>query len=116
VLSVHLALTKETRGFVGRAILERLKPGSLFINTARGELVDEAALADVVRTRGVRAGLDVFASEPAGATGEFASALASLTSDRGGAAIVYGTHHVGASTDQAQEAIAAEAVRVIRAY
>lgn len=65
VLSVHLALTKETRGCVGAAILNRMKPGAYFVNTARGELVDPAALAEVVRTRNIRAGLDVFPDEPA---------------------------------------------------
>ena len=109
VLSLHLALTPETRGFVGAAIVNRLKPGSCFINTARAELVDQAALAGAVTSRGVRVGLDVFPGEPAAATAAFAAPLV----DQPG---VYGTHHIGASTDQAQEAIAAEAVRVIRAY
>ena len=52
VLSVHLALTAATRHFVGASILNRLKAGSYFVNTSRGEIVDHAALADVVRTRG----------------------------------------------------------------
>ena len=108
VLSVHLALTPETRKFVGAAILGRLKPGSIFVNTARAEIVDDAALAEAV-CRGVRAGLDVFAEEPAAGVAAFAPPLAALPG-------VYGTHHIGASTEQAQEAIAAEAVRVIRVY
>ena len=109
VLSVHLALTPETRNFVGAAILDRLRPGSIFINTARAEIVDHAALADAVRARGIRVGLDVFPEEPGGGTAAFAPPLAALPG-------VYGTHHIGASTEQAQEAIAEEAVRVIRVY
>ena len=109
VLSVHLALTPETRNFVGASILERLRPGSLFINTARAEIVDHAALAEAVRSRGIRAGLDVFPDEPPGSAGSFAPPIVTLPD-------VYGTHHIGASTEQAQEAIAAEAVRVIRVY
>jgi len=109
VLSVHLALAPDTRGLVSAAVLDKLKPGSYFINTARAEVVDQAALEKAVRERDVRVGLDVFAGEPAGATGEFKSALASLPN-------VYGTHHIGASTDQAQEAIAAETVRIIATY
>jgi len=62
-----------------------------------------------VRSNNVRAGLDVFASEPAGGKGEFADEIVKL----GG---VYGTHHIGASTDQAQEAIAAETVRIVRTF
>ena len=109
VLSVHLALTKETRGLVNAAILGRMKPGAFFVNTARGEVVDYAALADAVRTKGIRVGLDVFAAEPAAATADFGDAIVTLPN-------VYGTHHIGASTDQAQEAIAAESVRIIRTY
>jgi D-3-phosphoglycerate dehydrogenase len=109
VLSVHLALTNDTRGFVGASMLGQLKTGALFVNTARGELVDHQALADAVKARGIRAALDVFPDEPSGGTAAFSSAIAALPN-------VYGTHHIGASTEQAQEAIAAEAVRVIRTY
>ncbi|MEO8521810.1 MAG: 3-phosphoglycerate dehydrogenase family protein [Acidobacteriota bacterium] len=109
VLSVHLALTAETRGLVSADVLGRLKPGAMLINTARGEIVDHQALAAAVETRGVRAGLDVFPGEPATATGDFHDEL--LTQPA-----VYGTHHIGASTEQAQEAIAAETVRIIRSY
>jgi D-3-phosphoglycerate dehydrogenase / 2-oxoglutarate reductase len=111
VLSIHLALTSETRGFIDGTILERLKPGAIIVNTARAEVVDEAALERVVRERGIRAGLDVFAGEPSGttSTGSFTSPLVSLPG-------VYGTHHIGGSTEQAQEAIAAETVRVVAQY
>ena len=109
VLSVHLALSKETRGFVNAALLAHLKPGAFFVNTARAEVVDQAALADAVRRKGVRAGLDVFAAEPAAAAGAFADDIVQLPG-------VYGTHHIGASTDQAQEAIAGETVRIVRTF
>jgi len=109
VLSVHLALNSETRGLVNAAVLDKLKPGSYFINTARGEVVDYAALEKAVRERDVRVGLDVFAAEPTGGTGEFKEPIAALKN-------VYGTHHIGASTDQAQDAIAAETVRIISSY
>ena len=109
VLSLHLALTSETRNFVGAAILGRLRPGTLFVNTARAELVDDAALADAVGTGAIRVATDVFPGEPAEAVASFSPPIVHFTN-------VYGTHHIGASTDQAQEAIAAEAVRVIRVY
>ncbi len=109
VLSVHLALTAETRGLVNASVLEKLKPGSYFINTARGEVVDYAALEQVIKTRHIRVALDVFAVEPKEPTGEFKDAVVLLPG-------VYGTHHIGASTDQAQDAIAAETVRIITAY
>ncbi len=109
ILSVHLALGKETRGLVNTAVLDRLAPGAFVINTARGEIVDQDALASVVREKGIRVGLDVFPDEPAAATAEYRNPLVGLPG-------VYGTHHIGASTDQAQEAIAAETVRIVRTY
>jgi D-3-phosphoglycerate dehydrogenase / 2-oxoglutarate reductase len=109
VLSVHLALAADTRGLVNAAVLGKLRPGSYFLNTARAEVVDQAALEQAVRERDLRVGLDVFANEPKDATGPFADAITSLAN-------VYGTHHIGASTDQAQDAIAAETVRIITCY
>ena len=109
VVSVHLALTPDTRGLLGADFFAALRPGTLFVNTARAEVVDEAALLQAVRTRGLRLAVDVFAGEPAGGTGTVQSPL---FQEKG----VYGTHHVGASTDQAQEAIAAETVRILLEY
>ena len=109
VVSVHVALTAGTRGMLGADFFDAMRDGAFFINTSRGEVVDEAALAEAIRTKGLRAGLDVFADEPAGGTGEFVTELAKLDG-------VYGTHHIGASTDQAQEAIAAEAVRIVEVF
>jgi D-3-phosphoglycerate dehydrogenase len=108
-VSVHLALTKETRGFINASILGRMRPGSIFINTSRAGVVDDAALTKAARQGGIRVGLDVFAGEPASATGDIVDPLLTLPN-------VYGTHHIGGSTDQAQEAIAAETVRVVSAY
>lgn len=109
VVSVHVALSPETRGMVNAALLAKMKPGTIFVNTARGEVVDYAALAAAVKDRGLRVGLDVYANEPVAATAPFTDDLAALPG-------VYGTHHIGASTDQAQEAIAAETVRIVRSY
>ena len=109
VITVHLALTKETRGLCDAAFFGALKPGALFVNTSRGEVVDQAALARAIEEKGVRAALDVFEKEPSGGTGAFEDPIARLPG-------VIGTHHVGASTDQAQNAIAAETVRIVKVY
>jgi len=109
ILSVHLALCPETRDLVSADVLARLRPGSFVINTARAECVDQAALRGAVRDRQIRVALDVFAREPASATGEFSDPIVQEPG-------VYGTHHIGASTDQAQEAIAAETVRIVRTF
>jgi len=110
ILSIHLAAAPQTKGMINADVLGRLKPGSFVINTARAEVMDYAALARAIREKGLRVGLDVFANEPAEGAGTFADAIV----EAGG--IVYGTHHIGASTDQAQDAIAAETVRIIADY
>ena len=109
ILSVHVALSPETKHLVNAGVLAQLKPGAMLINTARGEVIDHAALATAIREKGLKVGLDVFAREPAAATGGFGDPIVSMPG-------VYGTHHIGGSTDQAQEAIAAETVRIIRRY
>jgi len=109
ILSVHLALSVETQGLVSADVLGRLRHGAFFINTARAEVVDYAALAQAVRERGIRVGLDVFPDEPATPTAEFSGPLLQEPG-------VYGTHHIGASTEQAQEAIATETVRIVRSF
>lgn len=109
VVSAHVALTADTKGLLGRDFFERMKPGSIFINTSRAEVVQETELLRAVREKGVIAGLDVFSGEPAGGEGEYSGELC-------GAEGVYCTHHIGASTDQAQEAIAAEVVRIVRDF
>lgn len=108
-LTINVAATAETRHLVNAEFLGAMKPGAYLINTSRGSVVDEAALERAVREKGIRAGLDVFDPEPAGAAGEFANPIVQAPG-------VYGTHHVGASTEQAQVAIAHEVVRICKAY
>jgi D-3-phosphoglycerate dehydrogenase len=105
VLSVHIALNEHTRGLVSTAVFEALRPGSIFINTSRGAVVDEAALTLAIKEKGIKAGLDVFCGEPA-SDGDWSSDLSVLEG-------VYGTHHIGASTDQASEAVGDEVVRIV---
>ena len=108
-VTVNVAATAETKNLVNADFLAAMKPGAYLINTARGSVVDEAALEQAVREKGIRAGLDVFQGEPAGGTGEFVSRMTGLPG-------VYGTHHVGASTDQAQVAIAHEVIRIVQSF
>ena len=65
VLSIHLASTPDTRGLVDGPLLDAMKPGAILVNTARGDIVDEAALVERLVAGRLRAGLDVYAREPA---------------------------------------------------
>jgi D-3-phosphoglycerate dehydrogenase len=107
IVSVHVALNPKTRGLLGADFFAALRKGSYFVNTARAEVIDQNALVAAIKEKGIRAALDVFANEPAGSAGQFSDPIAKE---------VYGTHHIGASTDQAQEAIAAETVRIIHTF
>ncbi len=109
VVSVHLALTEDTKGLIDPEFFAAMKPGAFFINTSRAEIVDEAALLKAIDEKGIRAGLDVFSAEPSAKAGDFTGTIAKS----GG---VYGTHHIGASTDQAQNAVADETVRILEEY
>jgi D-3-phosphoglycerate dehydrogenase / 2-oxoglutarate reductase len=109
IVSVHVALKPDTRNMIGAEFLNAMQDGAYFINTSRGEVVDQKALVDAIHAKGIRAGLDVFAIEPTSAVADFEDPIANET-------YVYGTHHIGASTDQAQEAIAAETVRVVKSF
>ncbi|HET7753339.1 MAG TPA: 3-phosphoglycerate dehydrogenase family protein [Anaeromyxobacteraceae bacterium] len=108
-LSLHLPLKPETRGVVSRAVLEKLRPGAILVNTARAEIVDQQALLELAQAGRIRVGADVHAGEPEGGRGEFHSELATLPN-------FYGTHHIGASTEQAQDAIARETVRIVETF
>jgi D-3-phosphoglycerate dehydrogenase len=109
IVSVHVALKPDTKLLINSEFLNAMKDGAYFINTARGEVVDQNALVEALHSKGIRAGLDVFAIEPT-------SGVAEVTDPIGKEDKVYGTHHIGASTDQAQEAIAAETVRIVKSF
>jgi D-3-phosphoglycerate dehydrogenase len=107
-VSVHLAVKPETKHLVGKDFLSRMKKGAILINTSRGEIVDTAALKEAIKEKELRVGLDVYENEPAANDPDFA--------DTELAEMVSCTPHIGASTDQAAEAIAAEVVNIVKAY
>jgi D-3-phosphoglycerate dehydrogenase len=109
IASVHVALNEDTRLLIGDDFFKALRPGAMFINTARAEVVDEDALARAVKERGIRAGLDLFDGEPTSGAGEIRNVLFELDG-------VIGTHHIGGQTAEAQQAIADETVRIILEY
>jgi len=109
VVTINVAANSETKRMVNAEFLAAMHPGSYLINTSRGSVVDEEALLEAIRTKGIRAGLDVYDGEPGGSKAEFRSVLAAAPG-------VYGTHHIGASTDQAQVAIAHEVIRIVQEF
>ncbi len=110
IVSVHLAANADTNKLIGEEFFANVKPGAYFVNTARAEVVDHEALARAVRDKGLRVALDVFPNEPDAHDTVFKDSIVDLDG------IVYGTHHIGASTDQAQDAVADEAFEVVKEY
>lgn len=108
-LSFHVPLSDDTRGLIGTELLAHVQRGATLINTSRGELVDEAALLTAIEEKHLRVGLDVYPDEPAAAEADYTSRLATHPN-------VVGTHHVGASTEQAQVAVADGVVEIVTAF
>jgi D-3-phosphoglycerate dehydrogenase / 2-oxoglutarate reductase len=109
IVTVHVPQGPDTKKLFGVEFFARMKQHAMFINTSRGGVVDQAALERAMKEKVLRVGLDVFDPEPAEAAGKFTGDIASQDA-------FVGTHHIGASTDQAQNAIAAEAVRICREF
>ena len=109
IVSLHVPGGDDTVGMVDAEFLGAMKPDAVLINTSRGEVVDEAALLAALDSTDLQAGLDVFADEPSGGVGQISSELARHPK-------VTATHHIGASTEQAQMAVAEGTAEVIEAY
>ncbi len=108
VVSVHLAGTEQTKRFLGRDFFAAMRPGGIFVNTARGDVVDSAAMFEAASTKGIKLALDVYDDEPASSEAEFAVPTAGTV----GAL----TPHIGASTDQSREAVADEVVAIVESF
>ncbi len=105
IVSLHLALSEETTGFLDAARLARLKPGAILVNTARAALVEETALVDALAAGRLRhAGLDVFHAEPLAPDHPLAR-MGNVTL----------TAHAGFRTLEASETLLRRAIEIIRA-
>jgi D-3-phosphoglycerate dehydrogenase len=109
IVSLHVPATDDTVGMVDKEFLSWMPDGAILLNTARGDLVDEDALLAALDEKKLRAGLDVYADEPGKGRTTWESKLAAHPR-------VVGTHHIGASTDQAQRAVADGVVEVLDAF
>jgi D-3-phosphoglycerate dehydrogenase len=109
IVTLHVPSCEDTRHLVDGAFLDQMRHGAILLNTSRGDVVDEPALLEALDAGRVRAGLDVFADEPSSAEGPWDSPL-------GRHPDVVATHHIGASTEQAQRAIAAGVTEIVDAF
>lgn len=109
IVTLHVASTPETKNLADRSFFEALPQGALFVNTTRAAVVDEEALEWALEEKNVRAAIDVMEGEPASKKADFQHPLANHPN-------LYMSHHIGASTQQALDATANEAARVIRTF
>lgn len=109
IVSLHVPGGPETKGLIDAELLAHFRDGAVLLNTSRGDCVNEEALIDALDGRGMRAGIDVFCDEPASGDQRVESRLARHPS-------VVGTHHIGASTRQAQLAVADGVVQTVLAF
>lgn len=108
-VSLHVPYSAATKHLIGAPQFARMKNGAMLLHTARGGVLDDVALREAVGSGKIRAGLDVFEEEPSGGEAVFNTPLQNVEG-------IYGTPHIGASTEQAQLATAAEVVRIIGGY
>ncbi len=108
VVSVHLAAAPETKQLCDENFFNRMKDGAMFINASRGDIVDSAALKRAIQEKSLRVALDVYENEPGSGQADFADTELMQH--------IIGTPHIGASTDQAAEAIATAVVRIVQNY
>ncbi|MEJ2193358.1 MAG: phosphoglycerate dehydrogenase [Ignavibacteriaceae bacterium] len=109
IISIHLPSTPQTKGLFDKEMFSYIKPNTLLINTSRSDIIDEEAMLEAIKAKNIRVALDVFKNEPEGKTGEVNSLLRDNPN-------VYVTHHIGASTSQAQDAVAEETVNIVKHY
>jgi D-3-phosphoglycerate dehydrogenase len=109
VISLHVPANAQTKGMFNEKMIGLMKKGAMLINTSRAEVIDEDALLKAVQEKGIQVAVDVFKGEPEGKDGSVTSKLQNVSG-------IYVTHHIGASTEQAQDAVAEETVKIILEY
>ncbi|MEJ2505765.1 MAG: 3-phosphoglycerate dehydrogenase [Ignavibacteriaceae bacterium] len=109
IITIHLPATPETKGLFNKNMFKYMKDGALLINTSRQDIIVEEDLIEAIKEKNLRVALDVFKGEPESKSGEVKSTLQDNPN-------IYVTHHIGASTEQAQDAVAEETVNIIRHF
>lgn len=109
IITIHLPATPETKGLFNKKMFSYLKDGALVVNTSRQDVIVEDDLLEAIKEKNIRYACDVFKGEPEAKTGEVKSKLQDSPN-------VYVTHHIGASTAQAQDAVAEETINIINHF
>ena len=109
VVSIHLPATPQTKGLFNKQMFGYMKDGAYLINTSRQDIVVEDDLLEAIKEKHIRYACDVFKGEPEAKSGEVSSKLQNNPN-------IYVTHHIGASTEQAQDAVAEETINIIKHY
>ena len=109
VVSIHLPATPQTKGLFNKQMFSYMKNGAYLINTSRQDIVVEDDLLEAIKEKNIRYACDVFKGEPESKSGEVSSKLQNNQN-------IYVTHHIGASTEQAQDAVAQETINIINHY
>ncbi len=104
VISVHMPLTKDTMGLFDERTFSKMKEGAIFINTSRGEIVDENALINAVKKKGIKAGIDVYTKEPP----DFDSELFKLEN------VIFSPHIAGVTAESQQRFLTETISNVLR--
>lgn len=109
IVSIHLPATPQTKGLFNKQMFSYMKNGAYLINTSRHDIIVEEDLLEAIKEKNLRVALDVFKGEPEGKSGEVKSILQNNPN-------IYVTHHIGASTEQAQDAVAQETLNIIKHF
>jgi len=109
VVSIHLPATPQTKGLFNKQMFGYMKDGAYLINTSRQDIIVEDDLLEAIKEKNIRYACDVFKGEPEAKSGEVSSKLQNNPN-------IYVTHHIGASTEQAQDAVAEETINIIKHF
>jgi D-3-phosphoglycerate dehydrogenase len=110
IITLHVPGTGDTKHLINARRLATMKPQAMLINTSRASVVDEPALISALKEGRIHAAaVDVYENEPPADGRTIDSPMTDVPN-------LYGTHHIGASTEQAQLAVAEETVRIVREF
>jgi D-3-phosphoglycerate dehydrogenase len=109
IVTIHLPSTPQTKGLFNKQMFNYMKDGAYLVNTSRHDVIVEDDLLEAIKEKNIRYACDVFKGEPEGKAGEVSSKLMNNPN-------IYVTHHIGASTEQAQDAVAEETINIIKKF